>query len=60
MDFIPKINTKDKVSVYKSLYIREELVNKIEKIAKDNNTSFNNVIISMIEACLEENEKNNK
>ena len=60
MDFIPKINKKEKVSVYKSLYIREELVTKIEKIAKDNNTSFNNVIISMIEACLEENEKNNK
>ena len=39
MDFIPKINKKDKVSVYKSLYIREELVNKVEKIAKDNNTS---------------------
>lgn len=60
MDFIPKINKKEKVSVYKSLYIREELVNKIEKIAKDNNTSFNNVIISMIEACLEENEKRDK
>ncbi len=45
--------TKAKVAaVYKSIYIREELVKQIEKIAKDNNTSFNNVVISMIEECL--------
>ena len=62
MTFIPKNNKKQNTSVYKSLYIKEELVNKIEKIAKDNKTSFNNVIISMIETCLEENDedKNNK
>ena len=29
------------------------LVEEVEEIAKDNETSFNNVIISMIEACLE-------
>ena len=46
-------NTKCKESaVYKSLYIKEDLVKEIERIAKDNNTSFNNVIISMIEYCL--------
>ena len=45
--------TKAKVAaVYKSIYIRGELVKQIEKIAKDNNTSFNNVVISMIEECL--------
>ena len=38
---------------YKSLYIKEKLIKEIEKIAKDNNTSFNNVIISMVEQCLE-------
>ena len=32
---------------------KEKLIKEIEKIAKDNNTSFNNVIISMIEQCLE-------
>lgn len=37
---------------YKSLYIKDKLVKQIEKIAIDNNTSFNNVIISMIEQCL--------
>lgn len=52
MAFKPK-NTKKKVeTTYKTIYIKEELVKQIEKIAKDNNTSFNNVIISMIEECL--------
>ena len=37
--------TKEKiVSVYKTLYIREDLVKEIEKIAKENDTSFNNII----------------
>lgn len=28
------------------------MVKEIEKIAKENSTSFNNVIVSMIEICL--------
>lgn len=57
MKFVPK-KTKQKVSsVYKTLYLREELVKQIEKIAKENDTSFNNVIVSMIETCLEDNKK---
>jgi hypothetical protein len=45
--------TKEKVKCsYKTLYISDSLVEKIDKIAKDNNTSFNNVVISMIEACV--------
>ncbi len=52
MKFVPK-NTKDKnPSTYKTLYLREELVKDIEKIAKEHNTSFNNVVVSMIETCL--------
>lgn len=39
---------------YKSLYIKKVLIDKIEKIAKENNTSFNNVVISMIEKILKE------
>ena len=60
MKFVPK-NTKQKeLSVYKSLYLKEDLAKKVEEIAKINNTSFNNVIISMIEFCLlEEDEKDN-
>lgn len=51
MVFKPK-NTKVKVpNTYKSIYIKEDLVKEIENI-RDNNTSFNNVVISMIEECL--------
>ena len=47
--------TKDKEeSCYKTIYIKQMLVDKINKIASDNNTSFNNVVICMIEACLED------
>lgn len=45
--------TKEKVNCsYKSLYIADTLVEKIEEIAKENSTSFNNVVVSMIESCL--------
>ena len=46
-------NTKKKdPAIYKTLYIKQSLADKIEKIADENNTSFNNVVISMIESCL--------
>ena len=49
--------TKKKVeAINKTLYISKELADKVQKIADDNNTSFNNVVISMIESCLEEDE----
>lgn len=41
-------------TVYKTIYIKQTLVEKIDKIAKENNTSFNNVVVSMIESCLQE------
>lgn len=45
--------TKDKEETcYKTIYIKQTLVDKINQIAVENNTSFNNVVISMIEACL--------
>ena len=51
--------TKEKVKCsYKTLYIADDLVERINKIAKDNGTSFNNVIVSMIESCL--NDKSGK
>lgn len=57
MPFKPK-ETKHKVkSMYKTLYISETLVKQIEQIAKDNDTSWNNVVISMIEHCLTEENK---
>ncbi len=50
-------DTKQKdPAIYKTLYIKQALADKIEKIAIENETSWNNVVISMIESCLEESE----
>lgn len=43
-----------KLAVYKTIYIKQNLVDQINKIAQENDTSFNNVVISMIESCLSE------
>lgn len=49
--------TKRKVeTIYKTLYLSKDLADKLQKIANDNNTSFNNVVVSMIESCLKEDE----
>ena len=49
MAFNPK-PTKQKVKAeYKTLYITSELVEKINKLATDYDTSFNNIVISIIE-----------
>lgn len=53
MSFTIKKTKEKETAIYKSLYIKEKLVKEIEELAKDNNTSFNNVIISMIEYCLD-------
>jgi hypothetical protein len=54
--FVPK-ETKKKVSAgYKTIYLRQSVIDAVDKIAKENNTSFNNVVVSMIERCLEEQE----
>lgn len=54
MPFVPKKTSKKEESAYKSIYLKQELINAIDKIAADNDTSFNNVVVSMIEKCLEE------
>lgn len=56
MKFELKPTKKKQDSVYKTLYIKQNLVDQIDLIAKENNTSFNNVIISMIQSCLAEDE----
>lgn len=54
MPFKPK-QTKKKVEAgYKTIYLRQSVIDAVEQIAKDNSTSFNNVVVSMIERCLEE------
>ena len=58
MKFVVKKTKQKEPASYKSLYIKDNLVKEIEKIAKENNTSFNNVVISMIEQCLTDIDKN--
>ena len=60
MPFVPK-KTKKKVEAgYKTIYLRQTLIDALENIAQENDTSFNNVVVSMIERCLEveESDKN--
>ena len=38
---------------YKTIYLRQTLIDALENIAQENDTSFNNVVVSMIERCLE-------
>ena len=47
--------TKNKEAcTYKTLYIRRALLEQIEYIAAEHHTSFNHVVVRMIEACLAE------
>ena len=52
MDFVVKETKQKNPASYKSLYIKDHLLKEVERIAEANSTSFNNVVISMIEACL--------
>ncbi len=53
---------KNKVEAsYKTVYLKNDLIDKLDKIAKDNNTSFNNVIVNMLEYCINDDlNSNNK
>lgn len=45
---------KKKVSAgYKTIYLKNDVIDTIDKIAEENNTSFNNVVVSIIENYLE-------
>ena len=56
MAFIPK-QTKKKVEAgYKTIYLKQSLIEQIDKIARENEASFNNVVVSMIESCLQDDE----
>ena len=52
MDFVVRQTRQKDPASYKSLYIKDSLLKEVEKIADKNDTSFNNVVISMIEACI--------
>lgn len=54
MDFLTKLTKERGESMYKVIYIKEKLVEELEVLAAHNETGFNNVVISMIEACMDE------
>lgn len=55
MGLVIKPTKNKKVVTYKSIYIELKLVETINEIAKKYNTSFNNIVISMIEECINQN-----
>lgn len=55
MAFVPRETKKKVAAGYKTIYLRQDLIDEIDLIAKNNSTSFNNVVVSMIERCLQEN-----
>lgn len=54
MPFGPKSIQKKGEAGYRSLYLRQAMIDEIERIAQENKTSFNSVVVSMIEQCLKE------
>ena len=55
MEFNPK---KKKVKAgYKTLYITDELAEKVNELAKEYETSFNNVVITIVEDFFKNKEK---
>lgn len=57
MAFIPKEPRKKVEAGYKTLYMSQELIDRVSQIAKENNLSFNSVVVSMIEHCLQEDQE---
>lgn len=56
MAFTIKPTKRKKESVNRSIHLSKEVHDKVLKIAAENDTSFSNVVVSMIEYCLKEQE----
>ena len=53
MPFVLK-ETKEKVKAgYKTIYLRQSVIDILEQMARENSTSFNNVVVSMIDYVCE-------
>ncbi len=57
MAFVPKETRKKVKAGYKTLYITDELAEKLNALAKKHDTSFNNIVISIIEDFFKENKE---
>ncbi len=53
----PDFSKKKVQACYKSLYISEELAEKINRLSVENDTSFNNIVIKILENFFDEYEK---
>lgn len=54
MPFGPENIQRKGEAAYKTIYLRQRLIEQIEQIAAENETSFNAVVVSMIEQCLKD------
>lgn len=52
MPFGPNNIQRKGEAAYKTIYLRQRTIDKIEKLAAENETSFNAIVVSMIEQCL--------
>lgn len=54
MPFEPR-KTRNKVeSAYKSIYLKQTVIDQLDQLAAKHHTSFNNIVATMIEQCLED------
>lgn len=54
MPFEPKKTRKKVESAYKSIYLKQTVIDELDRLAAKYNTSFNNIVVTMIEQCLED------
>lgn len=57
MAFVPKDTRKKIKAGYKTLYIADDLADKVSELAKKFDTSFNNIVISILEEFFKNNEE---
>lgn len=54
MPFEPKKTRRKVESAYKSIYLRQTVIDELDRLAAKHNTSFNNIVVTMVEERLEE------
>ena len=57
MPFEPKKTRRKVESAYKSIYLRQTVIDELDRLAAKYDTSFNNIVVIMIEQCLEDIKK---
>ena len=57
MPFEHKKTRRKVESAYKSIYLRQTVIDELDRLAAKYDTSFNNVVVTMIEQCLEDIKK---